>query len=680
MKKVLLLGLSLLLAAHIAAEVNPKPFVIPELTAWTGAEGRFTPSGRVIVNDKAIRPAAEAFADDYRTMFHRPLEITKGRAKAGDFVFVWDKSLPEEAYTMEVAGTTTICASTLQGFRWAAQTLLQLSEQAADRSLPRGKAADVPQYKLRGLMLDCGRKYIPLRYIRELLKTMSYYKMNALQLHLNDNGFPQYFENDWEKTQAAFRLESDTYPGLTARDGAYTKAEFIALQEAAERLGVEIIPEIDVPAHSLAFTNYKPELGSRDYGADHLDIHNPETQRFVDNLFKEYLAGKNPVFRGKRVNIGTDEYSNKDKAVVEAFRAFTDRYLSLVKQYGKQPACWGSLSHAQGETPVQVEGVLMFCWSNDYAKPQEMKALGYQLVSIPDGYVYIVPAAGYYYDYLNCQMLYETWTPARMGNVQFEENDPQVEGGMFAVWNDHVGNGISVADIHHRVFPALQTMATKCWTGKKTSLPYADFDRLRHQLSEGPGVNELGRLKEKANLPELPAGRLLRETLTEEHNRPALPDLAQLPDELGWPYRISFRIDCAEEARGTVLFQGTDATFYLSDPQQGRLGFARDGYLNTFNYRLPTSGSHLVTIEGTNTCTRLFIDGKLREELKPLKVYAMNDAERIRFQPDAPFVPAVYAPTWRNTMQYVRTLRFPLRETGAFRSRITGFEAEQTEE
>ncbi|MBR1712220.1 MAG: family 20 glycosylhydrolase [Alloprevotella sp.] len=680
MKKALLLAMSLLLTAHIAAEVNPKPFVIPELTAWTGAEGRFTPSGRIVINDKTIRPAAEAFAADYRTMFHQPLAITKGRAKAGDFTFVWDKSLPEEAYTVEVAEATTVRASTLKGFKWAAQTLLQISEQAADRSLPRGKACDEPQYKLRGLMLDCGRKYIPLRYIRELLKTMSYYKMNTLQLHLNDNGFPQYFEDDWEKTQAAFRLECDTYPGLTARDGAYSKAEFIALQKAAEQLGVEIIPEIDVPAHSLAFTHYKPELGSRDYGADHLDILNPETQTFVDNLFKEYLAGENPVFRGKRVNIGTDEYSNKDKAVVEAFRAFTDRYLSLVKQYGKQPACWGSLSHARGETPVQVEGVLMFCWSKDYAKPQEMKDLGYQLVSIPDGYVYIVPAAGYYYDYLNCQMLYEKWTPAHMGSVQFEENDPQVEGGMFAVWNDHVGNGISVADIHHRVFPALQTMATKCWTGKKTSLPYAEFDRLRHQLSEGPGVNELGRLEKKAALSELPAGKFLREAISEEYNGLATADLAQLPDELGWPYRISFRIDCAEEARGTVLFRGSDATFYLSDPQQGRLGFARDGYLNTFNYRLPTNGSHLVTIEGTNTCTRLFIDGKLREELKPLKVYAMNDAERIRFQPDAPFVPTVYAPTWRNTMQYVRTLRFPLRETGAFRSRITSFEAEQTTE
>ena len=51
---------------------------------------------------------------------------------------------------------------------------------------------------------------------------MAYYKMNTLHIHLNDNGFRQYFGNDWNKTQAAFRLECDTYPGLTAPEH-YTK-------------------------------------------------------------------------------------------------------------------------------------------------------------------------------------------------------------------------------------------------------------------------------------------------------------------------------------------------------------------------------------------------------------------------------------------------------------------------
>ena len=48
---------------------------------------------------------------------------------------------------------------------------------------------------------------------------MSYYKMNTLQVHLNDNGFKQFFDQDWDKTYAAFRLESDKFPGLAAPDG-----------------------------------------------------------------------------------------------------------------------------------------------------------------------------------------------------------------------------------------------------------------------------------------------------------------------------------------------------------------------------------------------------------------------------------------------------------------------------
>ena len=93
-----------------------------------------------------------------------------------------------------------------------------------------------------------------MHFLRDYVKIMAYYKMNTFQIHLNDNAFKQYFEHDYSKTNAAFRLECDTYPGLTAQDGYYTKKEFIELQKLAESLGVEIIPEIDVPAHSLAFT------------------------------------------------------------------------------------------------------------------------------------------------------------------------------------------------------------------------------------------------------------------------------------------------------------------------------------------------------------------------------------------------------------------------------------------
>ena len=642
------------------AAVNDKPFVVPELKQWSGAEGMFAPSGKYIVKGgKQAQEVAQLFAADYHSLVGNSLTPKTGKPSAGDIVLALkaDKQLGAEGYRLNISDVTTITASTVEGLIWGTRTVLQLAEQnrSANYALPKGSAVDVPEYGLRGFMMDCGRKFIPMSYLRSLVKMMSYYKMNTLQIHLNDNGFRQFFGDDWAKTQAAFRLECDTYPGLTAKDGYYTKAEFVELQKLAEQYGVNIIPEIDVPAHSLAFTHYKPEIGSKEYGMDHLDLFNPETYKFVDGLLKEYLEGKSPVFRGKVVHIGTDEYSNAKKEVVEKFRYFTDRYIKYVEQYGKQAAVWGALTHAKGDTKVKSQNVIMHCWYNGYAEPREMKRQGYKLVSVPDGLVYIVPAAGYYYDYLNCRNLYNTWTPAQIGEEKFDERDPAILGGMFAVWNDHAGNGITVKDIHHRLFPALQTLSTKCWTGAATSLPYDQFDRLRLRLSEAPAVNEAARWAKG-------------KTLTIDHLRPGQ---TTGETEVGYGYRVEFGIEGADEAKGTPLFTSDNATFYLADPVDGCLGFEREGYLNKFKYKVEPGKKVTITITGDNKKTCLYVDGKLREELGQLTIYAMQQKDRTSFQSTDPtaWQPVMYNPTAK--MHYQRTLVFPLQKAGSFKSKIT---------
>ncbi len=641
------------------ADVNPKPFVIPELTSWTGAEGQTALSGRVVVKSSKACAVAQAWVADFQTMFAQQPTIVSGRAQKGDLVLSLraDKKLGEEGYTLKIGESVELTASTERGLYWGTRTLLQMLEQVQGATLPKGVTTDIPQYSLRGFMIDCGRKFIPMSYLRNLTKVMAYYKMNTLQIHLNDNGFRQYFGGDWNKTQAAFRLECDTYPGLTAKDGSYTKSEFIDLQKLAEANNVEIIPEFDAPAHSLAFTQYKPEIGSKEYGMDHLDLSNPETYTFMDALWKEYIGGKEPVFRGPRVHIGTDEYSNAKKEVVEQFRAYTDHYIRLVESYGKQAVLWGALTHANGTTPVKSKNVIMDIWYNGYADPAEMKKQGYKLISIPDGLTYIVPAAGYYYDYLNTQYLYEHYTPAVIGNQTFEENDPDILGGMFAVWNDHAGNGITTKDVHHRVFPALQTLAVKCWTGKLTALPYADFDEKRLLLSEAPGVNELGHLGKPGTVVFQKATVAPGEELSVE--------------EIGYNYSVSFTIEGKEETKGTELFRSSSAVVYLSDPEQGKLAFEHEGYRNLFNYRIPVGETHTLTIEGTNKVTRLLVDGKLKEELGPKTLYVMRDQDRAHYQVKGTYTyePVVYQPT--DQIYYQRTLVFPLRKAGQFKSKVT---------
>lgn len=664
-KKILTLAACCMLSAGaLWADINPKPFVVPELKTWSGAEGQTALSGRIVVKNVKLKAVAAALAADYKEMFGKELTIVNGATKGGDVVLSLkkNKALGDEGYTMNVGSAVEITAATERGAFWATRTLLQITEQHKDGNLPKGKTTDVPEYKLRGFMIDCGRKFIPMSYLRDLAKIMAYYKMNTLQVHLNDNGFRQYFGGDWNKTQAAFRLECDTYPGLTAKDGSYSKQEFIDFQKLAEQNGVEVIPEIDAPAHSLAFTQYKNEIGSKEYGMDHLDLFNPETYKFMDGLWKEYIGGKNPVFIGKRVHIGTDEYSNAKKDVVEKFREFTDHYIKYVESFGKQAVVWGALTHANGDTKVKNKGVLMDIWYNGYADPVEMKKQGYKLVSIPDGLVYIVPAAGYYYDYLNCQYLYEHWTPAVIGNKTFEENDPMIEGGMFAVWNDHAGNGISTKDVHHRVYPALQTLAVKCWTGKETKLPYAEFDSKRAELSEAPGVNELGRLGKPGSVVLEKATVNAGETLNAE--------------EIGYNYAVTFTVDGKQEANGTELFRSANAVVYLADPEQGKLGFERDGYRNLFNYRIPAGEKHTITIEGTNKMTRLLVDGAVKEELGPKTLYVMRDQDRAHYQVKGTYTyePVVYQPT--DQIYYQRTLVFPLRKAGNFKSTITNLKVE----
>lgn len=643
---VLLLSL-LLTAGSTLAENTAKPFVVPELKEWKSGKGIFEihENSKVVYpkGNEKLKTVANQFAEDYKTMFGKKLTVSDAKAQKGDFEFKLAKNskLGEEGYQIKIADRTTVTAPEPIGVFWATRTLLQMAEQGQNQQLPQGDILDFPDYKMRGFMLDCGRKFIPLAFLQDYVKLMAYYKMNTFHIHLNDNGFLQYFENDWNKTYSAFRLESETYPGLEAQDGYYTKKEFIDLQILAENNFVDIIPEIDIPAHSLAFAQYNPVLGSEEYGMDHLDLFKPETYQFFDALFKEYLEGDEPVFRGKRVHVGTDEYSNKKKEVVEKFRYFTDYYIKYVESFGKQACIWGALTHAKGDTPVKANDVVMWAWHNNYAQPDDMIKEGYKLVSIPDGLLYIVPNAGYYYDYLNCEKLYKEWTPAHIGEKVFDEKHPMIEGGMFAVWNDHVGNGTSTKDIHHRVLPALQTLATKMWTGKSTTFDYASFDEKRKNISEAPGLNIEGRIGNKESL--------VYETTQLRTN--SKTDYT----EIGYNYTITFTIDGANEEKGTVLFSSPDAEFFLADPIKGLMGFARDGYLNTINYKVEAGKKTEIKICGDNYATRFYIDGVLKHNLSPKTMHFKRENGK------------------DEKMTYVSTLVFPLEKSGNFKSKISNF-------
>ena len=641
--------LALLFSGHLAAQQLCIPTVQEQKTTQGTVE--VEKFATITYDDASLQSVADYLSKGWENTNSTSL-MKKGAPNAIFLSLKPDKKLGDEGYrlTIDPKGIT-IQAASKRGALWGAQTLLQMKEThfvsdggVRKRLLPCITITDKPDYPIRGFMLDCGRKFYPISYLYSLVNVMSYYKMNTLQLHLNDNAPKDQFNNDWDEAYAAFRMESDYFPGLTAIDGSYSKKEMHDLIRYAETMGVEIIPEIDTPAHSLAFTHYRPSLGSKEFDPAHLDLRNPEVIPFIDSLYAEYLSGPDPVFCCPRFHIGTDEYSNKDSAICERFRELIVHLCDEVKKYGKQPIFWGSLTHAKGKTPVPSDGVLMSLWYNGYANPIEMHKQGFHMISIASNQVYLVPAAGYYFDYLNHKNLFQHWKPSLIRDKHFPHQDPLIDGGMFALWNDMVKNGISVGDCHDRILPGIQVIAEKSWNAMRDSSDVAwnEWSALARKLDDGPLTDEIGRKSMRNHIDLKPNTTIFSKSLIPVR-------------QIGYPYTVEFTIDWAEEKPGTVLCTSERSTFYLSDPVKGMLGFSRDGYLFNFKYRGKAGTRETLRLEGDNGGITLYADGRQVERLNPDVGYRSDDKH--------------------STYKIMRTLVFPLQETGDFRSKITNFSA-----
>ncbi len=667
MKKLLVtfvFGLLVSSSTSMFAAREDAPKVIPALQQWKGGKGKFVLSqeGRIVVpvvgDTASLLPVARILSADLKDMTGRSFVAMHAKVRAGDIVLSLvkpDEKLGTEGYTMNITKNISIAAPMAKGAFWGTRTLLQIAS-TQDGVFPRGTAVDYPDYPNRGFMLDVGRKFFTMDFLRQYVKMLSFYKLNEFQIHLNDNGFPAYFNNDWDQTYAAFRLQSERFPGLTAKDGSYSKAEFVELQHMAAAYGINIIPEIDFPAHSLSFVHYKPEIGSDKYGRDHLDLYHPETYKFLDSLLDEYLSGENPTFIGPAVHIGTDEYDARE---AERFRWFTDRYLKLINSYGKEPRMWGSLRWLKCETPVTSENVTINAWSYDWIDPNASLRDGYKLINTCDAYLYIVPAAGYYYNFLNTKWLYENW---RVGKVNAREELPEhtlgLLGGMFAVWNDHCGNGITEQDVHFRAFPAAQVMAEKMWRGKNEAVSFEDFETLCKRMPEGPGINLLARVNVEAKLPAA------SDTLLLDGKK-----VVETPvQEVGYPYAVEFCIKPdAKQAVGGTLFDGPHSRFLTNWDNTGKLAFEREGQTYVFHAaRIPAEEWTRVRVEGDTRGTTLFINGKQVERLEGRQQRHYN-AKHKRL----------------DAMYIQETLIFPMTNIGdsrnGFRGCVTGLKIEQGE-
>ncbi|EOU1504346.1 discoidin domain-containing protein [Clostridium perfringens] len=632
---------------------NTKPEVVPSLREWVGKDGNFTirDSSRIVIDptyENELSKTASEFKSDYEEIVGKPIEIVYSSSPVeGDFYFTLnceDTSIGEEGYYMYVDEYVKVEATHNTGAFYSTRSILQILKQNGE-TIQKGIVRDFPRYENRGFMLDVGRKFFTMDYLEQFMEAMSWYKLNNFQVHLSDNYIWTNNEN-WETAYAAFRLESETYPGLTATDGSYTKEEFREFIEKSGDHGVEIIPEIDVPAHSLAFTRYDQSLALGTGGdATYLDVGNPKVYDFVDGLFDEYLGGENPVFGDQDFHIGTDEYKGAPEKK-EEFRAFTDRYLKKVRDdYGRNPRLWGSLDVFPGQTPVTSDGVLMNIWYRGYADARNMINQGYDILNTQDADLYIVPEAGYYNNYLNTRFLYNEWEPRRFASdYKLPAGHPQLKGGMFAVWNDMIdekANGISERDIYDRSFQAAQVLSEKMWAAPDSETSFEEFKERVDKVSDVPDSNLTYDVESKTETVidydfEEDSTENIKDNSGNEYNATGTnvesvegkegkgiklsggESYIDTPiDNKGLDYTVSMWVkkDANGDYSEQILSESNTGVLKACQKETGNVGFSREGYDYSFNYKLPEGEWVELTFIGELNKTSLYVNGEFIETI-----------------------------------------------------------------
>lgn len=474
--------------------VNEAPPVVPVLRDWHGSTGDLALGAQTrIILDPAfaarLQVPAQVFRQDLftETGLSAPI-VVDGTPGVGNLFFTLrtpDSGIGDEGYLLDIDASVTIDARAPAGVFYGTRTILQILHAASDhRLLPKGFARDFPRYRERGFMLDVGRKFVPLPLLENYVRLMAWYKLNDLQLHFNDNAINAGSKPDWQHQYAAFRLNSPAFPGLAAADGSYTEQQIRELEQVAGAYAVTITPEIDTPAHSLAFTHYRNDLASPHLSKEFLDLANPASYTFVDTLWQTFL----PWFTSSQVNMGMDEYDPRD---ADRYRAYINHCDQLLRQAGRTARMWGSLSRMPGRVGVNPD-IVIENWDTAWSNPVDMVRQGFQLINASDTLLYIVPHTSYFHDFLDTELLYTRWDPSifDLNHPAFNvpPDDPHLLGATFAVWNDRLGQVVSDADITARIVPAMPVVGEKIWAGPTPEITYLQFKQNIGLAGPVPGV------------------------------------------------------------------------------------------------------------------------------------------------------------------------------------------------
>ena len=510
-KSFLLIGFFTLATSSKAQKVYTENDIriIPKPTQTLIKTGvfEFTKDTKFVVNDDFQKGAVNALATQFEVAAGwKPEMVTK--APMRNFVqFKTDPNLKNEGYILDVnPNSIIISAKEKVGFLYGLESVRQLLPEAIESKfaittakwqIPSVTITDEPRFKWRGLMLDVSRHFFDKNYILATIDRLAMHKMNVLHLHLvDDQGwrieikkYPKLTEIgawrvDQENTSWNARLttnpdEKGTYGGF------FTQDELREIVKYAATKGVEIIPEIEMPAHvSSAIASY-PELacfnqriGVPSGGVWPLtDIYcagKETTFEFLQDVIDEVIT----VFPSKYIHIGGDEATKtnwekcphcqkrmKDNGLKDTHELqsyFVKRMEKYINSKGKKVIGWDEILEGglapdatvmswrgtKGGTEAAHQGhdVIMTpetpCYFNFYQGPQNEEPLAFDAYN-PLNEVY------------KFDPVVSTMTPQEAAHVL---------GGQANLWAEHIA---APKDSEYMIFPRLAALSETLWSPKE---------------------------------------------------------------------------------------------------------------------------------------------------------------------------------------------------------------------
>ncbi|MGI9243057.1 MAG: family 20 glycosylhydrolase [Verrucomicrobiales bacterium] len=314
---------------------------------------------RIAVSDDSVLPLGKVLAGELEAITGlTETNVTVGGNK-GHIFLVIDPALDGESYSLDIDEKAVVRGGNYQALAAGTASLLQalMTGESGDVGLAKVKIADHPDTAYRGLMVDVARQWHRPETLREIIQLCRLYKIRYLQLHLTD-------DQSWT-------VPLKKYPQIATPKRSYTEEALRDLVAYADRRGVTLIPEIDMPAHSSAICNAMPELfrspnggiinfASEDAVTAMGDILDEVCSIFSSSPYvhlgadEANLRGldRNPQFKAAITRHGVD-------GVGGLFNHFLNRMNERVQAHGKTSIAWEGFHLAQGANQLDPSFIVM---------------------------------------------------------------------------------------------------------------------------------------------------------------------------------------------------------------------------------------------------------------------------------------------------------------------------------